>query len=58
MKLKRLREARKLSLSQLSKLTGISKTTLSDLENGLRVPHQSQLEKLAQVLGVTVDEIL
>ena len=46
---------RKLTLSQLSQLTGIAKSTLSDIENNRVDPKISQLDKIAIALAVPIE---
>jgi transcriptional regulator with XRE-family HTH domain len=56
-----IREQRKkipLSLSQLSRLSGISVTYLGRIEQGLRKPSPRALQKIAQPLGFDLDELL
>ena len=57
-RLKRLRLRRDITLTELSDLTGISTSTLSRLEAGLRRPTLEQLLPLARVHGVTLDELV
>ena len=57
-RLKRLRLRRDITLAELSEQTGISASTLSRLEAGLRRPTLEQLLPLAQVHGVTLDELV
>ena len=57
-RLKRLRLRRDITLAELSAQTGISTSTLSRLEAGLRRPTLEQLLPLAQVHGVTLDELV
>lgn len=57
-RLKRLRLRRDITLAELSGQTGISTSTLSRLEAGLRHPTLEQLLPLAQVHGVTLDELV
>lgn len=57
-RLKRLRLRRDITLTELSEQTGISTSTLSRLEAGLRHPTLEQLLPLAQVHGVTLDELV
>lgn len=57
-RLKRLRVVRDLTLSELADETGISASTLSRLEAGLRRPSLEQLLPLARVHGVTLDELV
>lgn len=57
-RLRRLREKKSLSLADLSRTTGISKSTLSRLEAGQRKPSLELLLPLAAALGVALDEIV
>ncbi|WP_020578766.1 helix-turn-helix domain-containing protein [Actinopolymorpha alba] len=57
-RLKRLRLRRDVTLAELSEQTGISASTLSRLEAGLRRPTLEQLLPLARVHGVTLDELV
>ncbi|WP_205473344.1 helix-turn-helix domain-containing protein [Nocardioides sp. SYSU D00038] len=57
-RLKLLRQRRDITLADLSDLTGISVSTLSRLEAGLRRPTLEQLLPLARVHGVTLDELV
>ncbi|MDA1362858.1 XRE family transcriptional regulator [Glycomyces luteolus] len=57
-RLKRLRLRREVTLADLAALTGISASTLSRLESGLRRPTLEQLLPLARVHGVTIDELV
>lgn len=52
-----VRVKKKLTLSQLSQLTGIAKSTLSDIENNRVDPKISQLDKIAIALAVPVEEL-
>src|SRR5690348_18339603 len=56
--LRRLRIARHLSLSELSRATGISKATLSSIENGRANPTVDTLAGLAGALRVSMAELL
>jgi transcriptional regulator with XRE-family HTH domain len=56
--LRRLRIARRLSLSQLARETGMSKATLSGIENGRGNPTVVTLAALSDALGVSVAELL
>ena len=54
-----LRTERGITLSKLSKLSGICKTTINDIENGKISPRLIQIEKIAKGLNVdTVDIIV
>ncbi len=57
-RLKRLRLRRDLTLADLAGQTGISVSTLSRLEAGLRRPTLEQLLPLAGAYGVTLDELV
>jgi transcriptional regulator with XRE-family HTH domain len=57
-RLKQLRQRRDITLSALAEETGISTSTLSRLEAGLRRPTLEQLLPLARAYGVTLDELV
>lgn len=57
-RLKQLRQHRDLTLIDLAGETGISASTLSRLEAGLRRPTLEQLLPLARAYGVTLDELV
>jgi len=57
-RLKRLRTNREITLTDLAEETGISTSTLSRLEAGLRRPTLEQLLPLAKTYGVTLDELV
>ncbi|POX39088.1 helix-turn-helix domain-containing protein [Streptomyces sp. Ru72] len=57
-RLKRLRLHRDVTLAELAAQTGISTSTLSRLEAGLRRPTLEQLLPLARAYGVTLDELV
>jgi transcriptional regulator with XRE-family HTH domain len=56
--LRRLRIARRLSLSELARATGLSKATLSGIESANSNPTVETLAGLAAALGVSVTELL
>jgi transcriptional regulator with XRE-family HTH domain len=56
--LRRLRIARHLSLSELARATGMSKATLSGIENGRANPTVETLASLAAALRVSIVELL
>jgi len=56
--LRRLRIARRLSLSELARATGMSKATLSSVESGRSNPTIDTLAGLADALRVTLGELL
>jgi transcriptional regulator with XRE-family HTH domain len=57
-RLKHLRLRRDITLTELAAETGISASTLSRLEAGLRRPTLEQLLPLARAYGVTLDELV
>ncbi|WP_114907575.1 helix-turn-helix domain-containing protein [Ornithinimicrobium murale] len=57
-RLRELRQRRDVTLSDLAEETGISTSTLSRLEAGLRRPTLEQLLPLARSHGVTLDELV
>jgi transcriptional regulator with XRE-family HTH domain len=56
--LRRLRIARDLSLSELARATGMSKATLSGIENGRSNPTVETLASLGAALRVPISELL
>jgi transcriptional regulator with XRE-family HTH domain len=57
-RLKRIRTERGVTLTELSETTGISKSTLSRLENGQRRPSLELLLPLAQAHRVPLDDLV
>jgi transcriptional regulator with XRE-family HTH domain len=57
-RLRRIREQRGFTLTELSERTGISKSTLSRLETGQRRPNLELLLPLAQTYQVPLDELV
>jgi transcriptional regulator with XRE-family HTH domain len=57
-RLRRLRERRGVTLTALAAKTGISKSTLSRLENGQRKPSLELLLPLAEAYHVPLDELV
>jgi len=51
-KIKELRTAKELSLSQLAAISGLSKGYLSKIENGVKFPPITTLHRIASALGV------
>lgn len=51
-KLKNLRVSRKLTLVELSKMSGVGKSTISDIENGKINPSISTIEKLTSSMNI------
>lgn len=57
-RLRVLRAERGLTLREAASLTGVAKETISDIERGLRHPHDPTLAKIAKGYGVPVEELL
>jgi len=57
-RLKRLRQARKMTLEDVSKKTGLTKSFLSKLERGLSVPSIASVLKLAQAYDMAVGDLI
>lgn len=53
-----LRKSKGYSILKLKELTGLSKSTISDIENDKSSPSVSTLQKIANALEVTVNELL
>lgn len=51
------RTDKNLTLKQLEALTGISKSTLNTIENGVTSPTLRQLEAIAAALGVGITDL-
>lgn len=56
-KIKWLRSKKDLRLRDLSEITGLSISFISDIENNRRNPRIDNLEKIADALGVSVDRL-
>lgn len=56
--LKHYRHEKHLTQSQLAKLLGKSASTIGMYEQGKREPNQAVLCKLAEILGVTTDDLI
>lgn len=52
-----VRQKRGLTLRQLEELTGIGKTTLNNIENGLVSPTLNQVEAIASALDVNMSDL-
>lgn len=51
------RNKKQITLKQLEKMTGISKTTLNTIENGQTSPTLRQLEAIAIALDMKISEL-
>ena len=56
--LKKIRTAKKMSQGDISRALGVHRAYISGIENGKRNPTLATIEKLANALGVSVDELL
>ena len=57
-RLRVLRAERGLTLREAASLTGVAKETISDIERGLRRPHDPTLAKIAKGYGVPIEELI
>lgn len=58
-KIKKMRENKQLSISELAERAGVAKSYLSSIERNIQSnPSIQFIEKIGQVLGVTVNELL
>ena len=57
-RIRKLRLARGMTLQQLGDFFGISRGSVSSWESGVNIPDSRKLEKLAGVLGTTVDFLI
>ena len=57
-KLKILREKRNISLRRLAEITALSKTTLNDLERGIKNPSFETVERIAKAFSMTTVDFL
>ena len=55
--IKILRKQKKLSVQNLATLAGLSKTRLTEIENGQHEARPDEIEKIAAALNVTVDDL-
>jgi len=58
LKIKKMREERELSQEELSKLVGLSRAALSELERGNRSLDALELAKIAKIFELSADELL
>ena len=57
-KIRVLRAERGLTLREAASLTGVAKETISDIERGIRHPHDVTLAKLARGYGVPIERLI
>ncbi len=58
LKLKQIRQDKKLSLSDLSSLSGLSISYLNEIEGGKKYPKTDKISDLAKALGVSYDNMV
>ena len=56
--LKQIRMSRMMTQEELSKATGINRVTIAKYEAGIIDPTVDKAKKLAETLGVTIDELI
>ena len=56
-KLWEIRTAKGLKLEAVAAVTGVSKSTLNNIENGKTSPTLANLEKVAKVLGCRISDL-
>lgn len=57
-RLRKLRREKKLTTTQLSKQSGVTQSTISEIENNNRSPQLDTLEKICQALEISMTELL
>jgi transcriptional regulator with XRE-family HTH domain len=57
-KLRLLRAERGLTLREAASLSGVAKETISDIERGIRHPHDVTVAKLARAYDVPIEDLL
>lgn len=55
--IKEVRKSKKITLKQLEKKSGVSKTQINDIEKGYKMPSIFTLELIAMGLEVTIDKL-
>lgn len=58
LKMRNYRQSKNLSLQDVSKLTGISKSYLNEIENGKKYPKHDKINPLAIALGCTYNDLV
>jgi len=56
--LKKIRTAKKMSQGDISRVLDVHRAYISGIENGKRNPTLATIEKLANALDISVDELL
>jgi transcriptional regulator with XRE-family HTH domain len=55
--LRRIRQEKRLTVEELAEKSGVSVTTIREVEHGNQEPRSDTLAKLAKPLGLTFDEV-
>ena len=55
--IKKYREDKGLSITELAKLSGVPRSTLGDIEIHKRNPRSDYMEQIAAALGITVEQL-
>lgn len=55
--IKEIRQNKNITLKQLAKKSGISKTEINDIEKGYKIPNIFTIELIAMGLGTTIDQL-
>jgi len=53
-----VRKARQMSIKQLSELSGVSQTMISEVERGLKIPTIDVAGKIAAALGIDLTNLM
>ncbi len=56
-KLKKVRLEKRMTVTQIAKLTGIAQSSITEIENGKHDPSLSKAISLARVFGMSVEEL-
>ena len=57
-RIKRLRNARKMTQSEFAERLGVTKSAVSSYENGSRLPSYDVLIKISRIFNITIDSLL
>lgn len=57
-KIRQLRQDNELSQAELANAVGVSREVVSNLENGLRMPKLDEINKLSELFGCSIDDLI
>lgn len=57
LRIKELRQARGLTLADFAQIVGVSKSYLSEIENGRKTVNARRLQRFAEILGCEISDI-